>query len=73
MANVTLSIDDDLLKRGREYASTHGTSLNALIRKLLQQHTSPPSGAVDSLIDRLKRTKGHSGGRKIEREELQRY
>ena len=36
MKNITLSIPEDLIKLGREYASKHGTTLNALIRKLLK-------------------------------------
>ena len=36
MKNITLSIDDDLLERGREYARSHNISLNALVRRLLQ-------------------------------------
>lgn len=36
MKNITLSIPEDLLKQGREYALKHGTTLNALIRKLLK-------------------------------------
>jgi predicted HicB family RNase H-like nuclease len=44
MANVTISIDDKLLKEGRKYAKSHGTSLNALIRQLL-------SGTVQSSSD----------------------
>ena len=37
MANVTISLDDDLIKAGREYAQRHKTSLNALIRKMLEE------------------------------------
>jgi len=36
MANITLSIDDDLLRKGRTYAAKHNTSLNNLIRRLLR-------------------------------------
>ena len=41
MPNVTLSIPEDLLKSGREYALKHKTSLNALIRKLLSKTVQP--------------------------------
>ena len=37
MKNITLSIDEDLLQAGREYARSHDTSLNALVRRLLEQ------------------------------------
>jgi plasmid stability protein len=36
MSNVTLSIPEDLIKQGRNYARRHATSLNALIRELLR-------------------------------------
>lgn len=73
MANVTFSIPDDLLNRGRSYAQTRGTSLNALIRELLNQTVTNPDSAVDSMIERLKQSVGDSKGVKINREELHRY
>ena len=33
MKNITLSIEEDTLKAGRNYAKRHKISLNALIRK----------------------------------------
>lgn len=36
MANLTLSIDDDLLKQSRLYAVQHDTSVNALVRAYLE-------------------------------------
>jgi plasmid stability protein len=36
MKNITLSIPEELIRKGREYASRHGTTLNALIRQLLK-------------------------------------
>ena len=37
MKNITLSIDDDLLQAGREYARQHNISFNALVRRLIEQ------------------------------------
>ena len=37
MPNITISLDEDLLKAGRQYAKKHNTSVNAVIRKLLEQ------------------------------------
>jgi hypothetical protein len=73
MANITLSIDDELLNRGRSYAQARGTSLNSLVRKLLTDAVSNPDASVDSMIERLKQTAGDSKGVKITREELHRY
>ena len=72
MPNITLSLDADLMRRGRNYAQTHGTSLNALIRKLLDEHTKPADTQIGSLITSLESTNGRSGGKRIQREELQR-
>jgi len=73
MANLTLSIPDDLLKRGRSYAHARGTGLNALVRELLDETVSNPESAVDSMIERLRQSAGDSGGVRISREELHRY
>jgi len=37
MPNITISLDEDLLRSGRRYAEKHQTSMNALIRRLLEQ------------------------------------
>ena len=60
------------MRRGRDYAQTHGTSLNALIRKLLDEHTKPADTQIGSLITSLESTNGRSGGKRIHRAELQR-
>ena len=73
MANLTLSIEDELLKRGRRYAQARGTSLNALVRKLLNDAVSNPDALVDAMIERLRQSSGDSKGRRISREELHRY
>lgn len=43
MKNITLSIDEDLLKLGREYARTHNISFNGLVRKLIEQTVQKPN------------------------------
>ena len=73
MANLTLSINDELLNRGRSYAQARGTSLNALVRKLLNDTVSSPDAAVDSMVERLRKSAGDSHGVKISRAELHRH
>ncbi len=73
MANITLSIDDELLHRGRSYARARGTSLNSLVRKLLVDAVSPPDASVDAMIERLKQSTGDSKGVKFTRDDLHRY
>jgi plasmid stability protein len=41
MANVTLVVDDDLLRRARAKAAERGTSVNAVIRELLEHYAGP--------------------------------
>lgn len=37
MANLTLNLDDDLLRRARVRAAEQGTSVNALVRDYLER------------------------------------
>lgn len=73
MPNLTLSIDDDLLARGRAYARARGTSLNALVRKMLDEAVSSPDAAVESMVERLRDSAGDSKGVKINRADLHRH
>ncbi len=71
MTNITISIDDDLLKSSREYAKKHDISLNALLRKLLNQTVSNESGQwLDECFELMDRTNGNSNGEKWSREDL---
>jgi len=38
MANLTISVEDDLLKKARLHAIEQGTSVNAVIRHFLEQY-----------------------------------
>ena len=73
MPNVTLSIDQNLLTRGRELAKARGMSLNSLIRQLLDETTATSSDAMDEMRKCLRETKGNSRGWKFDRDELHRY
>jgi len=71
MANVTISLSDDLLKAGREYAQRHGTSLNALVRELLGKTVSH-SGSKwpDAFLAAIGRAHGNSRGWQWNRDEI---
>jgi len=73
MKNITLSIDEDILQAGREYARNHNISFNVLVRKLVEQTvvTKKDYWLNDSfsLMDKLHVT---SGDEKWSREELYR-
>jgi plasmid stability protein len=71
MKNVTLSIPEELLRKSREYAQKHGTSLNEFIRTLLRQAVTPPGNdPVQKLIDNSDRLKVSTKDWKWNRDEL---
>jgi len=69
--NVTISVDDELLARAREAVRRRGMSLQEYVRECLRAlsgHTSPDEVA-DELLRLMEDEGGHSGGRRIRREE----
>ena len=73
--NITLSVDDEVLRAARERADALGTSVNQLVRSYLEQLAGKTDRAAD--IAEFKRlsseAKGNSRGWKFNREEVQRY
>jgi hypothetical protein len=49
MANLTLSIDDELLQRAREAALRERTSVNALVREYLERYVDARRRRYESL------------------------
>lgn len=71
MPNVTISLDEELVKAGRRYAQIHNTSMNALIRDLLEKSVRPESKDwIDECFSLMDRAGGNSGGNRWQREEL---
>jgi len=71
MANVTISIEDDLLKKGRKYAQKHNTSLNSLIRRLLRKTVESGSNHwLDECFSLMDQANVNSGGKKWDRDAL---
>jgi len=71
MANVTLSIPDDLLSKARKYAALKGKSLNALIREFLENLTKREEQLKEATQKFLKLSEMHEGElEKWEREKL---
>ena len=67
--NITLSIDERLVRRARRVAEAMGKSLNQLIREHLQQVTSAASGREfsEELRSLSKQAHGNSRGRRFSR------
>jgi hypothetical protein len=71
MPNITISVDEKLLKSGREYAEKHHTSVNALIRSLLEQTVRTDSAQwVDECFALMDRAEPRSKSTRWKREDL---
>jgi hypothetical protein len=71
MPNITISLDEDLLREGREYAKKHNTSVNALIRKLLEQTVrSRSKDWIDACFKMMDQAEANSKGKRWKREDL---
>ena len=71
MANLTLSIDDDVLLRARKRALDHGTSVNAVLRKYLESYAGREdrAEAMQHFVRRATNASGRSR-RRWTRDEL---
>jgi hypothetical protein len=73
MKNITLSIDEETLKAGRDYAKKHNMSLNSLIRKLLKQSVVKSSTQwLTESFELMDKAKAKSKGKTWKREDLHR-
>jgi len=71
--NITLSADAELIKKGREYANAHHTSLNQLIRDYLRSITggNDAEKAADEFMNLANTMPGQSErGFKFSRDEI---
>ena len=71
MANLTLAVDDAVLKRARQRALEEGTSVNAQVRAFLERYAGSRSGFEGflALTEGLGARSG-PGGRDWRREDL---
>lgn len=74
MANLTLSIDDDLLRKARIRALEEGTSVNAVVRDFLAKFADDERGqrGLQPFLDVARRSSASSGegGRQWTRDSL---
>lgn len=67
MTNLTLAVDEDVLRRARIRALEQGTSVNALLRDFLEAFAAGQERrerAVGELLDLAERTDSGSGGQR---------
>ena len=74
MSNLTITIDDELLKRARIRALEQGTSVNAVLREFLEAYAGQTEAGQARLrfVERARASKASSGkgGRRWTRDEL---
>ena len=71
MKNITIALDESMIKAGRAYAQKHNTSLNGLIRSLLKQTVMPTSKHwLDECFELMDQAQAHSKGAKWKREDF---
>jgi hypothetical protein len=73
MANLTLKIDEKLLRRARIRALEQGTTVNELVRNYLSQYAVARTDrmrAFRRFLEIAEQAKASSSGRKLRRDEL---
>ena len=71
MPNVTISLDEKLLKASEDYATNHNTSLNKLLRKLLTNTVQSSSARwLDECFKLMDQAGADSKGKHWRREYL---
>ena len=73
MANLTIVLDDDLLRRARVRAAQLDTSVNAVLREYLINwvgHDEARALALRALAEQARHARSASGGRRWTRDEL---
>ena len=73
MANLTISVDAEVLKRARIQALHRGTSVNALVREYLDAFTGggrQRAKGLRSLLRQSREASSRRGGRRWNRDEL---
>jgi plasmid stability protein len=74
MANLTITIDDEVLKRARSRALEQGTSVNALLRAYLEAFANPrelhAARAQLAHLARNAQSGSGPGGRRWTRDEI---
>ena len=73
MANLTITVDDEILKRARVRAVEQGTSVNAILREYLAQYAGASAAheqAVANFLRLARASRTRRDGRTWSRNEL---
>jgi hypothetical protein len=71
MKNITLALDEKTIDAGRDYAQRHNTTLNTLVRDLLEKTVlADRMAAVQEMFRLMDSHPGNSQNKRWSREEL---
>jgi len=73
MANLTITVDEDVLKRARMKALEEGTSVNAMLKQYLEQYVSGDKhrkAALATIREVARKSRASRGKAKWTRDEL---
>jgi len=73
MANLTLTIDEKILKKARMRALQEGTSVNALVRNYLESYTGVQSTretVISEIVALSKKSRSRKGSARWKRDDI---
>jgi plasmid stability protein len=73
MANLTITVDEDVLRQARMRALAQGKSVNAILAEFLRSYADLRAAQVDAtraLLRLSRKSKSKRGGRRWTRDEL---
>ena len=73
MINLTIAVDEEILRRAEQRASSEGSSVDQVLRNLLESYAGASSeqrAALEDLIELWKTTKAGHVGKRWTREDL---
>jgi plasmid stability protein len=73
MANLTIVIDETVLKKARIRALEEGTSVNAVVRQYLESYSGADPGQranVDEILNLSKKSRSRKGSKRWTRDDL---
>jgi plasmid stability protein len=73
MSNLTITVDEETIKKARIRALTEGTSVNEVLRSFLESYAGADEeqrAAVDDLLELSRQAKSRHVGKRWSRDEL---
>lgn len=66
MPKLTLSVDDEVIRKAKSWAAREGTSVSQLVESFLRESSAPPEGPRPAAPPVLQRLRGSLKGLDVE-------